>query len=318
MFWKTGSLGTPTPAPEAVGAATPAAAPESELDRQLERFRHGIAYILRRHGWRTLKYMTGTEVHTYAFSVAANAILSFFPFVVLMLTLSRRVFHSQPMFDVVLGLLRDYLPSNQDFVVKNMRALATSHGTEVFSIFMLLFTSTGIFLPLEVALNSVWGIKRNRSYLGNQVMSLALAVGCGSLAMGSVALTAFNWRMISVVLGSENFVFKALAVFVMKLIAFLVTILVFFLIFWLLPNGKVPFRAVFPAAFITGVMTELSKYIYILLLPWLDFQKVYGPFAISVTLMIWAYVSGMLMLGGAYLSAAEHNANNVTLPPGRY
>ena len=56
--------------------------------------------------------------------MAANAILSFFPFVVLMLTLTRRVFHSQPMYEIVINLLRDYLPSNQDFVIKNMRALA--------------------------------------------------------------------------------------------------------------------------------------------------------------------------------------------------
>ena len=37
-------------------------------------------------------YMTKTEVHTYAFSVAANAILSLFPFIVLMLTLTQRIF----------------------------------------------------------------------------------------------------------------------------------------------------------------------------------------------------------------------------------
>src|ERR1039458_2724876 len=50
---------------------------------------------LPRHGWSTLRYLTQTEVHTYAFSVAANAILSFFPFIVLLLTLIRRVIRSQ-------------------------------------------------------------------------------------------------------------------------------------------------------------------------------------------------------------------------------
>src|SRR4051794_39413562 len=40
------------------------------------------------------KYMMRTEVHTYAFSVAANVILSLFPFIVMMLTISRVVFHS--------------------------------------------------------------------------------------------------------------------------------------------------------------------------------------------------------------------------------
>jgi membrane protein len=260
---------------------------------------------VRRHGWDTVRYLTQTEVHTYAFSVAANAILSFFPFVVLMLTLTRRVFHSQPMYEIVINLLRDYLPSNQDFVIKNMRALASAHGkTQIFSLVMLLVTSTGIFLPLEVALNKVWGFRKNRSYIANQLISLGLAFACGMLAMGSVALTAGNLRMLGVVVGSQNFVFRGTAFVVTKATAILATILIFFLIYWILPNGKVSWRSVLPAAIITGGLTEGAKYVYIVLLPWLDFQTVYGPFAISVSLMIWAYVSGMLLLGGAHLSAS--------------
>ena len=45
----------------------------------------------------TVKYLLRTEVHTFAFSVAANAILSFFPFVLLLMTIIRRVFHSTVM-----------------------------------------------------------------------------------------------------------------------------------------------------------------------------------------------------------------------------
>jgi hypothetical protein len=52
------------------------------------------------------KYLMRTEVHTFAFSVAANVILSFFPFVILLLTLTRQVFHSTGMYDVVLQVLR--------------------------------------------------------------------------------------------------------------------------------------------------------------------------------------------------------------------
>src|SRR5690348_1090446 len=44
-----------------------------------------------------LKYMMRTEVHTYAFSVAANVILSLFPFIVMMMTVTRHVFNSVAM-----------------------------------------------------------------------------------------------------------------------------------------------------------------------------------------------------------------------------
>ena len=70
----------------------------------------------------TVKYLMRTEVHTFAFSVAANSILSFFPFVVLLMTIIRRVFHSRVMYEVVLQLLRDYLPAGQDFVIRNLNA----------------------------------------------------------------------------------------------------------------------------------------------------------------------------------------------------
>ncbi len=286
---------------------------QEEDDRQ-ELFQHlpetySLSHRLRKHGWSTLRYLTQTEVHTYAFSVAANAILSFFPFLVLLLTLIRRVIRSQAMYNVVLGLLRDYLPSNKDFVIRNLQFLASVRGRgQVLSFLMLLVTSTGIFLPLEVALNRIWGFKKNRSYLMNLVVSLGLALACGCLAMLSIALTAQNLKMLGLVIGDQNFVFQGLGFIVMKASAILATIGIYFLIYWVLPNGKVPARAVLPAAIITGLLSEAAKYIYILLLPRLNFQEVYGPFAVSVTLMFWSFLSGMLLLGGAYLSAAEHSS----------
>src|SRR6266581_3442271 len=71
----------------------------------------------------TVRYLLRTEVHTFAFSVAANAILSFFPFVLLLMTLIRRVFHSRVMYDVVVSLLRDYVPAGQEYVIRNLNAL---------------------------------------------------------------------------------------------------------------------------------------------------------------------------------------------------
>jgi membrane protein len=259
---------------------------------------------LRAQAWPTIKYLTRTDVHTFAFSVAANAILSFFPFVVLLLTLSRRVFHSQAMFDVIVNLLRDYLPAGQDFIVRNLKAMvgARSHA-QVISIVILLFTSTGVFLPLEVALNQVWGFKKNRSYLGNQIIALSLAFGCGVLALGSVALTAGNQVLLGHVMG-ENFVTRAVEFSIMKTFAILCSVSIFFLIYWLLPHGKVPVRAVLPAAVVAGAILELAKYCYMLSLPWLNFQEVYGPFSISVTLIFWAFLAGLLLLGGAHISAA--------------
>ena len=253
----------------------------------------------------TAQYLLRTEVHTFAFSVAANAILSFFPFLLLLMTLIRYVFHSQVMYGVVESLLRDYIPTGQEFVIRNLNALVGAHHrAQIFSLAMLLITSTGIFLPLEVALNRVWGFRNNRSYFKNQLISLGLVFACGSLALLSVGLTAENVPLVKRVLHGYGGWYVTLADFVtMKVFSILASIAIFFLVYWLLPNGKVPARAVLPAAVIMGLLSEALKYAYIYALPWLNFAEVYGPFAISVSLMFWAFLSGMLLLTGAHLSA---------------
>jgi membrane protein len=259
--------------------------------------------------WSTVKYLLRTEVHTFAFSVAANALLSFFPFVLVIMTLIRRVFHSRVMYEVVLQLLRDYLPAGQDFLIRNLNALVEArHRAQVVSLLILLVTSTGIFLPLEVALNRIWRFPNNRSYLGNQLIALGLAFGSGVLALLSIAATAGNVALLEFLLrGHATFVIRLVGFVVMKAFAIVASITIFFLIYWLLPNGKIAARTVIPTAFIMGLLSETLKYSYILALPRLNFQEVYGPFALSVGLMFWAFLSGLLLLTGAHLSAELHN-----------
>ena len=255
------------------------------------------------------RYMTKTEVHTYAFSVAAQAILSLFPFIVLLLTLAQRVFHSPKMVKVVVQMMDNFLPNNQEFIMRNMRVLALVHTqTRIFSVVMLLITTTGIFLPLEVALNSVWGVRKNRNYLHNQVVSLGLATGVALLAMASVVLSTAQ----STILGylffghTQNIAFTFLTASFLKICAGVASVGLFFLIYWGLPNRKIPALAVLPTAIIMGILWEIAKYLYILTLPHLDLRSVYGPFEVSVGLILWAFLSGLLLLAGAYVSATRH------------
>ncbi len=261
----------------------------------------------------TIKYLLRTDVHTFAFSFAANSILSFFPFVVLLMTLIRRVFHSRVMSDVVVELLRDYLPAGQEFVIRNLNAMVeTRHRVQVVSLVILLVTSSGVFMPLEVALNRIWRLQNNRSYIGNQLISLGLAFACGVLALLSIALTAGNVTLMEFLLRGHGTGFVRLVGFVvMKAFAIAASIAIFFLIYWVLPNGKVPARAVLPIAVIMGLLSEALKYGYILALPWLNFAEVYGPFALSVSMMFWAFLTGMLLLAGANLSAEQHQRHRV-------
>lgn len=256
-----------------------------------------------------LRYLMQTDVHTYAFSVAANVILSLFPFIVMLLTISRSVFHSSAMANVVGNMMKTFLPTEQDYIMRNMNVLAHPHrGVQFFSVFMLLLSSTGVFLPLEVALNNVWHVKTNRSYLQNQLVSLGLAFSVGALALASVAFSAGQQTVLHFLFfgHTENAAYRILAASFLKVLAIISGILLFFLIYWILPNRKVPALAVLPTAIVIGLLWEVAKQLYIHALPWLDFRNVYGPFYISVGLMMWAFLSGLLLLAGAHFSATRH------------
>ena len=256
-----------------------------------------------------VRYMSQTEVHTYAFSVAANAILSLFPFIVMMFTIARLVFHSAAMESAIADMIRYFLPAGQQFVTKNMEIVAHAHsGVRVASVLMLLVSSTGVFLPLEVALNRVWGITKNRSYVMNQVVALGLAAGIGTVALISVAITAAQQSGLQLLFfgHKDNLAYSFLSHWLLQISAAGASILLFFLIYWILPNRKLPMRAVLPTAVVIGLAWEVCKMLYVGVLPWMDLQKVYGPFSVSVSLMLWAFVTGLLLLAGAHYSASRH------------
>ena len=265
-------------------------------------------------GWRAqvvslVRYLAQTEVHTYAFSVAANSILSLFPFIVVTWTIERWLFHSPRMESVLVDMLRYFLPAHQDFVVRNMGLLVHPRGkVQIISIVSLLISSTGIFLPLEVALNRVWKVPKNRSYVRNQLISLALAFCVGLLALFSILFTAAQSHLLAMIFfgKTENIVFTTLANAVLRVSAAIFSISIFFLIYWILPNRKLPVRAVLPTAIVAGLLWEGAKTIYVLVLPWMNLDAAYGPFSVSVGLMIWAFLTGLILLAGAQFSATRH------------
>jgi len=263
----------------------------------------------RRDGKLLLHYLLDSEVHTFAFSVSANAILSFIPFIVMLYTIVHSVFHSPQMMEVVGDMVKYLLPSNQDWIAKNLAEIAPHRGVRVFSLFMILVSCTGIFLPLEVALNRSWGVKKSRNYLMNQLVALGLALWMVVLGLGSILINAGQrWLLTKVFLGhTDNFAFHFITESWLVISTAVAGILLFFSIYWLLPNRKLPARPVLRVAIVTGLLWVGAKYLFVALLPRLDLRALYGPFSVSVGLLLWAYVSGLLLFAGAQFSAMRHN-----------
>jgi YihY family inner membrane protein len=280
-------------------------------------------YRWRRDGKALIDYLLDSEVHTFAFSVAANAILSFIPFVILLYTLALRVFNSPPkgpMVLVVNRMVNYFLPSvtnTPDWLATSIEAAAAAssrHGVQTLSLVMILISCTGIFLPLEVALNQAWGVTKSRNYLFNQTIAFGLAlimVGLGVVSMlANVSvdkLLAFalvhdssNWFFQAL-----NYSYGALSYVWLALSTGAASIVFFFSVYYLLPNRKVPWRPVLRTSIVTGLVWLITRFLFVAVLPHLDLKALYGPFYVSVGLLFWAYVSGLILFAGAQFSVAR-------------
>jgi YihY family inner membrane protein len=267
---------------------------------------------LERQRWRpTIRYLSQTEVHVYALSIGASVLLSFFPFLIVMLTLVRNIFHFPPAERALVLALGDYFPGDLgNFIIRNLTKV--NHGRyQLTSVLLLLFTANGIFEPLEVALNRAWGVRENRSYIANQLLSLFLIILCGGIALGSLLLTAVNTRFLSTEYGLKA-AWVPLAIF--KLAAIPVTILALLLTYWLLPNRRIPIRRVLPVAILVGLALEVLKYVFLFAWPWLDrkFQNEYGPFNYAVSVVVFSVLAAFLVLAGAEWSARSREIEDLT------
>lgn len=254
----------------------------------------------------SLRYIFETEVHAYAFSIAANAYLSFFPFNLILLAICQRWLHWQKAYQMVLELLRLHLPTGSEFVIRNLvTAVQGRPRLQIASALMLFFTTSGVFLPLEIALNKVWGFPRNRSFLKNQGVSFVLALVSGVLALCFIlAITPLQTAITILIARTPSWSFLTLVSrSIMEVASIPLVASIYFIIYCLLPNGKVPVARVFPAAIVAGLLTVVGKLIYLRTLPMFQFREVYGPFALSVTLLFWAYAGSLILLFGAHLSA---------------
>jgi YihY family inner membrane protein len=272
---------------------------------------HSKWYRLRHDGTALVTYLLDSEVHTYAFSVAANAILSFIPLIVLLYTLALSVFHSQVMAGVVSDVIHYFFPSNQDWIAKNLVIEAPRHGVQVFSLIMILISCTGIFLPLEVALNQAWGVAKSRNYLKNQAVAFGLAILMVALGMMSIALSAGQRQILAFLFfhHTDNFIFNGVSWLWLAICTGIAPILFFFSIYWLMPNCKVPVKPVLRASIVTGLIWLFAKYVFVAVLPYLDLKSLYGPFYVSVGLLFWAYISGLILFAGAQYSVARLGSN---------
>ena len=148
---------------------------------------------LLRQLWPTLKYWMEVEVHVFGFSIAANVLLSFFPFLLVLVWFCRSIGWDSAeqavyfaMSDVFGKEVEAQIRSGIDWIPNRFRHFSYT------SLLLLLFPANGIFEPMEVALNKCWGVTKHRSFLMNQLVSMGLIFACGTLVLISIILSALS------------------------------------------------------------------------------------------------------------------------------
>ena len=243
------------------------------------------------------------EVHVFGFAIAANVLLSFFPFLLVLVWFCRSIGWNSAeqavyfaMGDLFGKHVEELIRSGIDWIPGRFRRFNTT------SLLLLLFTANGIFEPMEVALNKCWGVKKNRSFFKNQLVSMGLIFACGSLSLLSIVLGALNQEYLKIagtsILGKSA---AWIGVVSFKLAAMPVLMLALFLIYWILPNTKVAWQKVVPIAIAVGLVLEGFKYLMKWVYPWflLKVQKEYGPFYWAVIVVLTSFLASMIVLAGA-------------------
>jgi membrane protein/epoxyqueuosine reductase len=286
---------------EVAPGTTPIAAPT----------RGGLRYYLRgswlffKRMWPAIYDLSTPEAYVYASAIAFNLILSFLPFMILLGSVLLNVFNWQRGYETVYVLVRAFFPVDSKTLFWGLDEVTRgpSGRAGLISFGLLVFASTGVFAPLELALNRAWGFQRPRGFLRQYVIYILLVAVCGAVILAGVSLASLWDYALAAVIGDtmRATVFKAISVLVsLPFIA-----LIFFLIYYWVPNGKVQANQIFFTSAATALLWVLMTFGYWLVLPLLDFQSSYGRLFTLVALITWVFMTAFIMILGANLSARE-------------
>jgi membrane protein len=227
-------------------------------------------------------------------AIAFNFLLCLFPLMLVLVAVAQQLGDSRRAGAALLTLLDELIPFEHQVLATSLRSLGRMAKTlEVFSLILVVWGSSGIFVPVEMVLSRVWG-GQPRRFVHSRLLAFAMTIAGSSIVFLSVSLTALARSY-----GRE---WPTLASWGAKAIALLLTCLVFLLIYRAIPNPPVGTAVAVRAALWSGTTWEAAKYAFVVNLGRANLPAVYGPLAFAVSLVLWAYVSSLVLVFGALMS----------------
>ncbi len=252
------------------------------------------------------------DLFTSAAAMSYFGLLTLFPALLLLLTLSNSI----PAGAQMLTQLVKIFPGSADFLRLTIRSLENV-GTEIIisCVLVVLWAGSWVFSVIERALNRIWGTT-SRAFFHGRALTIGMIGIVGLVLLISVLFTSLVVVLENLAARLPLRVLQSWAVLNMLGSAFwqllfvlgsiLVTVSIFILVYRFMPNTEVSFRDTIPGAVVSGILWEIAKYIFAWSLHYFHYDQIYGSVGAVVAVLTWSYMSSLILLFGAQLTAVFH------------
>ena len=260
--------------------------------------------------WRGIVGVYRSDDLTFASSIAYYALLSLFPFFLLVFSILGSVTSDPGDRASILGFILRYFPRQFEFVTTQLDSLQQSRlQLGLAGSLLMVWAAMGVFGAITSAVNHAWGVDKQPSYLKHKLISFVMLVTASVLLLvGLLLVSAVNVveaRWFAVVAARVPHL-AVLHHFAGRWGTTAVFIAVVGLVFYFVPNATVRFRDVWVGAVVTGLawraaLSGFSWYVRDLT----RFSHVHGSIAAVVVFLVWIYISAVLLLYGVEVTAAN-------------
>lgn len=270
--------------------------------------------------WRGIWELYSSDGLTHAASIAYYALFSFFPFVLLALSLGSSLAADPGSRDAVIEFASHYFPRQFAFITGQIDSFRTSTVELGFSGFIALtWAALGVFSAVSSAVNHAWDVEKRRSYLMHQIVSFVMLLSAGAillvalLLVSAVRLARTNW-FYALVPSSPWLTWMSGVT--ADYAATLLLIACVALVFYYIPNTRVRFRDVWPGAVVVGVLWRILFSAF----SWYAsdmarWNLIHGSIAAVVVFLFWVYLCSVILLYGVEMTAAYARLQDEEAPP---
>ena len=249
-----------------------------------------------RRVWDAGGALLAREMMVVANAIAFNFLLCLFPLLLVVVAALEKT-GGRRITSGLLLVLGELIPFEGQAMARAVEALGQSaRKLELLSLFLILWGSSAIVVPVEMALNRAWG-GQPRTFWRSRLLAFSITVTGGLLAFASVATT--------VLVRSSGSAWPRLTALGLKAGALALTYALFFLIYRFVPDPSVGSRTALLGALWAGTAWEGAKYLFVINLARANLRALYGPLAFAVSLVLWAYFSSLVLVFGALMVRAE-------------